>query len=242
MNGALLIGLGLLMLAWNKRSKTAQDLTDDERPLNESSYIDANTHNEPEIPGVKVHPILFEHPVGFLDPGGYGTIRADQGWGIFGKSGIWFENTSDKKIYIFKIVIDVELNKQPMYILRGNDTLTYYGWEPLEILPQRGKVIFTPGTTQLQIMPDYGVLATYTQPQITEETLQMTLAAGRKLPASDKIMEQYKKHADRASDFARSNIRIFWGYDKSDWKESSKEDRRYEIAYYPNIPMIIYGE
>ena len=242
MNGALLIGVGLLALAWNKRSAKKQDLTDDDLPLNESNITTANTHTEPEIPGVIVHPILLEHPFGFLDPGGYGTIRADQGYGIYGKSGIWFENTSDKKIYIFKIVIDVTLNGQPLYILRGNDTLTYYGWEPLGIPPQRGKVIFTPGTTQLQIMPDYGVLATFTKEPITEETLQMTLAAGRKLPATDKNLEQYKKHTDRALKFARSNVRIFWGYDKSDWKESSREDQRYKIAYYPNIPTIIYGE
>lgn len=231
------------MLAWDKkRSAKMLDLSDDDTPLNEYDYIDANTHNEPEIPGVTVHPILLEHPFGFLDPGGYGTIRADQGYGIYGKSGIWFENTSDKKIYIFKIVIDVTLNGQPLYILSGNDTLTYYGWEPLAISPQYGHVIFTPGTTKLQIMPDYGVLATFTKEPITEETLQMTVGTGRKLPATDKILEQYKKHAGRTSDFARSNIRIFWGYNKDDWKESSKEDRRYEIAYYPNIPTIIYGD
>lgn len=242
MNGALLIGVGLLMLAWNKRTAKTQDLTDDDLPLNESSYIDANTHNEPEIPGVTVHPILLANTVGMLR-GDYDTsLRSDYGWGLKGKSGIWLENASNKTVYIFKIVIDVELNKQPMYILSGNDTMTYYGWEPLEILPQRGKVIFTPGTTQLQIMPDYGMLATYTKTPISEDTLQMTLAAMRKMRVSDKLMEQYKKHADRASNFARSNIRIFWGYNKSDWKESSKDNRRYEIAYYPNIPTIIYGE
>lgn len=233
MNGALLIGLGLLMLAWNKRSKTVQDLTDDDLPLNESNYIDANTHNEPEIPGVKVHPILVaaKHSNG----GGLG-------WGVRGRSGIWLENTSDQNIYIFRIAIDATLNKQPMSNTPKGCYVTYYGWEPLMIPRQTGKVIFTPGATQIHYMPLHNFLTSRTDPTIDDDTLQMTLEAANKMPFTEKIREQYKKHADRTSDFARSNIRIFWGYNKSDWKESSKEDRRYKIAYYPNIPTIIYGE
>ena len=87
-------------------------------------------------------------------------------------------------------------------------------------------------------MPEYGLNSNYHE--MDSETADMVKAAMAKLPAS--AIDNYKKHAERTSDFARTDIRILWGYNKDDYKMNSKDDKRVNEAYYLSIPTVIYGE
>lgn len=228
MNGALLIGAGLAIMALTKKSAKVQDLTDDERPLIYDDNIEANVHNNQLIPGVKIHPVVRAH-----------TWSGTLSWGIRSKGGIWFENYSDRKIYIFRIEADYFYNKKPIGMRKDEDnSLAYYGQDyynfpdPIAVLPKHGKLIETPGTSKLLWFNYYGQNSNYNS--MDGETMRLYVNAN-KIPADN--IDNYRSHANKASQVARCSYRILWGYDP----KAFAEDRARQCVQQ-EIPTVIYAE